>query len=92
MAVIAWKGKKVADDVFVSLFPYIEKGSLDERGPVKKAVSWALRNIGKRNLKLNKQAVLLARKIDGTESKSAKWVAKDVLRELTSQKILDRLQ
>ncbi|MCP4606485.1 MAG: DNA alkylation repair protein [Proteobacteria bacterium] len=92
MAVMAWKDKEAKDKVFIELFPYIKEGSKDERGPVKKAVSWSLRNIGKRNLSLNRKAVKLAKTIDKLNLKPAKWVAKDVLRELTDEKQLNRLK
>jgi 3-methyladenine DNA glycosylase AlkD len=83
MAVVAWKDKKVDDQVLIGFFPHIMEGAMDPRGPVKKAVSWALRSIGKRNIKMNEQAIALARKMEKLDSKSAKWVAKDVLKELT---------
>ncbi len=92
MAVMAWKDKESDDKLFKSFFPHIKKGATDPRGPVKKAVSWAIRNIGKRNLALNKEAVKLAREIDTMDHKSAKWVAKDALRELQDKKQLDRLK
>jgi 3-methyladenine DNA glycosylase AlkD len=66
--------------------------STDERNYVKKAVNWALRNIGKRNSSLNKKALKTAEKIKNIDSKSARWIASDAIRELTSQKVQERLE
>jgi len=70
----------------------IIEASDDNRNFVKKAVNWALRQIGKRNLALNKKAIDVAHEIDNLDSKSAKWIAKDALRELESEKVQNRLQ
>jgi 3-methyladenine DNA glycosylase AlkD len=86
-ALMAWlplHDKKALDDKFLIFLPPIKKGSIDDRNYVKKAVSWALRNIGKRSRHLNRSAIRTARDIKKLESKSARWVASDVLRELTS--------
>jgi 3-methyladenine DNA glycosylase AlkD len=64
--------------------PTIKRDSTDERNFVRKAVSWALRNIGKRNRVLNRAAIKTARAPQAMDSKSARWVAADALRELTS--------
>jgi 3-methyladenine DNA glycosylase AlkD len=79
--------KKASDKKFEQFFPLIKKHSIDDRNYVKKAVNWALRNIGKRNLALNKQAIKLSGEILKIDSKSARWVAKDALRELNSEKV-----
>lgn len=92
IACLAWHDKKAADEVFVRTFPIILAGSTDERGMVKKAISWALRNIGKRDLTLNKAAIEAAERIGDIDAKSARWVAADVLRELRSEKIQNRLK
>jgi len=92
MARLALKGKNLEDRVFEEFFSIIKKEATDEREYVKKAISWALRQIGKRNLKLNKKAIDVANEILDIDSKSARWIAKDVLRELTSDKIQERLQ
>lgn len=92
IAGLAVHDKLASDADFVRLFPLIEKASVDERNFVKKAVSWALRNIGKRNLFLNKEAVKLAKKISLVDSKSAKWISSDVLRGLNSERVLVRLK
>ena len=90
MAVLAWKDKEAKDEEFVKFFPFIEKESLDERNDVKKAVNWALRQIRKRNLPLNKKAIKLAKKMHNLDSKSAKWIARDAIKELESDKIQSR--
>ncbi|MDD1774577.1 MAG: DNA alkylation repair protein, partial [Methanobacterium sp.] len=92
IATLAVHDKKVDDEKFIELFPIIIRESTDNRNFVKKAVNWALRQIGKRNLNLNKKAILIARKIDKLDSKSAKWIAKDAIRELLSEKVQKRLQ
>jgi len=79
--------KKAPDSTFIKFFPIIKRESIDERNFVRKAVNWALRNIGKRNRNLNKAAIKLAREINKTNSKSAHWIAKDALRELNYVRI-----
>ena len=83
--------KKASDKQFERLSPLIKKHSVDERNYVKKAVNWALRNIGKRNLALNKQMIILSKEIQKIDSKSARWIANDAIRELTSEKVQKRL-
>jgi len=83
--------KKAGDKKFEQFFPLIKKHSIDERNYVKKAVNWALRNIGKRNLALNKQMIKLSEEILKIDSKSARWIASDAIRELKSEKIQIRL-
>ncbi|MFX0101504.1 MAG: DNA alkylation repair protein [Candidatus Hodarchaeota archaeon] len=90
MAVMAVHEKKVADEKFERFFPIIERESTDERDRVKKAVNWALRQIGKKNLELNKKAIKVANDLLKIDSKVAKWIAKDALKELESKKIQDR--
>jgi len=91
IAGLAVHNKKVNDEEFLQFSPLIKKHSLDERNYVKKAVNWALRNIGKRSVMLNKQMVKLSEQIVKIDSKSAKWIARDALRELQSEKIQKRL-
>ncbi len=83
--------KGASDSAFVACFPLIVGASTDERNFVKKAVNWALRNIGKRNTALNALAIDLAREIQGIDSKAARWIASDALRELISEKVQARL-
>jgi 3-methyladenine DNA glycosylase AlkD len=79
--------KKADNTVFEQFFPFIYQAADDERIYVKKAVNWALRSIGKRNIDLNKRAIEEAKKIEALEHKSAKWIAKDALRELQGQTV-----
>jgi len=92
MARLGVSDKKAQDKKFTQFFPYIIKGATDERNMVKKAVNWALRQIGKRNLKLHSQAIEIAEEIIKIDSRSAKWIAADALRELKNEKIINRLR
>ena len=92
MAELAVHDKRAPDDAFRRFFPAIERGSTDPRNFVKKAVNWALRQIGKRNRRLNAEAVAVARRIEGVDSTAARWVASDALRELRSAKVRERLR
>ncbi len=92
MACLAVHDKAAADEVFLRYLPVIERASSDNRNYVKKAVNWALRQIGKRNQSLNKAAIQAAKQIAQMDSKSARWVAADALRELTSEAVQKRLQ
>ena len=92
MAELAVHDKNAKDQVFLDFLPLIIDGASDKRNFVKKAVNWSLRQIGKRNLKLNKAAVSTALKIQKMESGSAKWVASDALRELKSPQVQKRLR
>jgi 3-methyladenine DNA glycosylase AlkD len=91
MAALAVHDKEAPDDRFLAFFPLIERGATDERNFVRKAVNWALRQIGKRNLRLNRAAVAWARRIRQVDSPSARWIAADALRELTSPTTSARL-
>ena len=84
IACLAVHDKGASDDVFISLIPVIKAGATDNRNYVKKAVSWALRNTGKRNLELNTVALATARELKGTDSSSARWIGSDAIRDLTS--------
>lgn len=92
MACLAVSDKKADDKQFEVFFPLIKREAIDRRNYAKKAVNWALRQIGKRNLNLNKRASKTAREIQEINSKTAKWIASDALRELTSQKVQERLR
>ncbi len=92
IACLAWHDKKAGDDKFIELLPVIIRGATDERNFVKKAVNWALRNIGKRNLHLNEVAINTAKEIQRLDSKAARWVASDAIRELESESIQKRLK
>ncbi|MGH2663661.1 MAG: DNA alkylation repair protein [Actinomycetota bacterium] len=93
-AVMAWKAvhdREASDRVFLEFLPVIERTSDDPRNFVKKAVNWALRQIGKRNRRLNRAAIGAAKRIARRGTASARWVASDGLRELRSKKVLERL-
>jgi len=93
-SLIAWLAvhdKKKSDSEFESFFKIIKRESIDDRNYVKKAVNWALRNIGKRNNNLNKKAIKIAEEIKKNDSKSAKWIASDAIRELTSDKVQEKV-
>lgn len=92
MATLAVHEKKEPDKTFDGFLMLIIKHSDDERNFVKKAVNWALRQIGKRNPVMNAKALEVAEKIAKIDSKAARWIAKDAIRELTDQKILKRLE
>lgn len=92
LACLAWHDKQAPDQNFIDAFPIIKAGAADPRNFVKKAVNWALRNIGKRNRALNAAAIKLARDIDRIDDKTAHWIAKDALRELTAEKTRARLK
>ena len=92
MARLAVSDKSAKDEMFLKFLPVIEREAIDNRNFVKKAVNWALRQIGKRNIQLNKMAIRTAKEIQKMDSKSAKWVASDAIRELTSKEVQERLQ
>jgi 3-methyladenine DNA glycosylase AlkD len=88
MATLAVHDKKAPDKKFFPFFSLIEQYAFDERNFVKKAVNWALRQMGKRSLVLHKQATATAEKLLLQKHKSARWIATDALRELDSEKVL----
>jgi 3-methyladenine DNA glycosylase AlkD len=92
MAALAVHDKKASNEEFVKFLPIIKREAGDERNFVRKALNWALRQIGKRNKNLNKAAVKTAKEIMENDSKSAKWIASDALRELTSHAVQKRLK
>lgn len=92
MACLAVHNKEMNDKEFEKFLPIIKRESVDSRNFVKKAVNWALRQIGKRNIHLNKQAIKISGEIQKIESKSAKWISADALRELTGPAIQRRLK
>ncbi len=92
IACLAWHDKHAEDQKFMKLFPVIKRGATDERNLVKKAVSWALRNIGKRNLNLNRAAIKAAKQIQQINSKAAHWIASDAITELESNAVQRRLR
>ena len=91
MATLAVHDKAVENSRFKEYLPVIIREATDERISVKKAVNWALRQIGKRNPELNREAINAAKTIKLINSKSARWIATDALRELESPAIQKRL-
>ena len=94
IVLIAWLAvhdKKADDERLAQFLPILESKSDDDRNFVKKAVNWSLRQIGKRNLNLNKLAVETATRIKARNTKAARWIAADALRELTNEKTFARL-
>lgn len=104
MAGLAVHDREASDAAFRRLFPLIERGAFDARNFVRKAVNWALRNVGKRNLALHAAAIASAERIRAAatrraggerggdpEARAARWVAADALRELQSEKVRARL-
>jgi 3-methyladenine DNA glycosylase AlkD len=82
MAGMAVHRKELPDEVFLRFLPVIAREATDERNYVKKAVNWALRAIGKRNARLRRAAMAEARRIQRIDSRAARWIAADALREL----------
>jgi len=91
MAELAVHNKEASNKTFLDFLPLIIREAPDERNFVKKAVNWALRQIGKRNAALNAAAIKTCAKIRDLDSGSAKWVAADALRELTSASVKKKL-
>jgi len=92
MACLAVSDKAANDRVFLGLLPLIKRQAGDGRNYVRKAVNWALRQIGKRNQRLNRAAIEAAQDIHGLSSPSARWIASDALRELRSPAVKQRLK
>lgn len=91
MAGLAVHDRTTPDPPFVRLLPIIERGATDDRNFVKKAVNWALRQIGKRNITLNGAAITMAQRLTTADHAAPRWVGKDALRELTSPAVQKRL-
>ncbi len=85
-------GKTPDAEKLAIIFAEIEQGATDNRNFVKKAVNWALRQIGKRSLELNRQAIAIAERIAAIDNAAARWIAADALRELKSETIQTRLK
>ena len=91
MAYLAYRDKEASDAQFRKMLPLIEREAYDDRNFVRKAVNWALRNIGKRNLRLNREAIRAAERIRRQGTRSARWIATDALRELQGAAVQARL-
>lgn len=92
IACLAWHDKQAADQDFIQFLQIIKRGATDERNFVKKAVNWALRNIGKRNARLNQAAIKTAKELQRSDSKVARWIAADAIRELEGVGVQKRLR
>jgi 3-methyladenine DNA glycosylase AlkD len=92
MAYLAVHQKQVADTTFHRFFPLIEQAAADDRLYVRKAVNWALRQLGKRSPALHPLAVATAQRIQHQGTKSARWIAADALRELQGDQVKKRLE
>src|SRR5712671_1330730 len=92
VAYLSYKDKFAPDARFVKFLRVIEREAHDERNFVKKAVNWALRNIGKKNARLNREAIRAAERIHRQSSRAARWIATDALRELKSDAVQTRLR
>lgn len=92
MASLALKSSKLEDEEYEWFFNRILGAGADDRDLVKKAVNWALRQIGKRNAALNARAMEVAEELLATHHTAARWIAKDALKELCSEKVQERLK
>lgn len=92
VAYLSYKDKTAPDARFVRFLRVIEREAHDGRNFVKKAMNWALRNIGKRNVRLNREAIRAAERIRRQDSSAARWIAADALRELKSDAVQRRLR
>ncbi len=91
MAGLAVHDRAASDGQFVEMLEHVRRESQDDRRYVKKAVNWALRQIGKRNENLNRMALECATEISDIDSRAARWIASDALRELRSEAVQKRL-
>jgi 3-methyladenine DNA glycosylase AlkD len=92
MACLAVHDRRASDEAFLAFLPLIRRESVDDRNFVRKAVNWALRQIGKRNQPLNAAAIATAEAIRAEGTRAGRWIAGDALRELTSEKVQSRLR
>jgi 3-methyladenine DNA glycosylase AlkD len=92
MAAYALSAHKTKDEELLAFMPLIEQYSTDNRNFVRKAVNWALRQIGKRNWSLHKPAVAMAEKLMNSGDKTARWIGKDAYRELTGEGVKKTLE
>ncbi len=92
LASLAGHDKDSGDQPFLQSLPLIERAAADDRNFVKKALSWALRRIGRRSAALHAAALALSRRLAGSTLPGAQWVGKDALRELTSPAVVRRFK
>lgn len=94
-AMIAWQAvhdKKRKDQDFLQYLPLIKREATDSRNFVKKAVNWGLRQIGKRSAGLHPHALATAQTLAGSNDKTARWIGADAVRELSLDKVRERLR
>ena len=91
LAGLSLHDKEADDDRFLAVLPLVERAAADDRNFVKKGVNWALRTVGRRNRALNAACVAVARRLAARDEPAPRWVGKDALRELTSEKVRSRL-
>jgi 3-methyladenine DNA glycosylase AlkD len=92
VAYLAYRDKAAPDRPFKDFLEVIERGAGDDRNFVRKAVNWALRNIGKRNLALNAAAIATAKRLHKSDLSVTRWIATDALRELRGDAVQQRLR
>ena len=92
LAYLAYRDKTATDAQYKKVLPILLREAHDDRNFVRKAVNWALRNIGKRNLNLNRAAIQTAERMKRMDSRAARWIAADALRELKSVAVQTRLR
>ena len=92
LASMALKHKESTDADYLRFLPLMERAARDERNFVKKAVSWALRGVGRRSVKLNKASLALAKKLSSSAEQAPRWIGKDAFRELSSAAVQKRLK
>ena len=93
-AMMAWSvvhRKKEPDEIFLAFLPVIERHATDPRNFVKKAVNWALRSLGKRSMRLHREALALGEKLAASDDKTARWNGKDTVRELSDPKRIEKM-
>ena len=93
-AMMAWSvvhRKKEPETTFLAFLPIIEAHAADSRNFVKKAVNWALRSIGKRSMDMHSAALAVAERLAQSTDRTARWIGKDAVRELTNAKTLERI-
>jgi 3-methyladenine DNA glycosylase AlkD len=92
MAGLAVADKDASDNAFLRFLPLIKRAAVDDRNMVKKGVNWALRQIGKRNARLNRAALVACKAIHRLDSRAARWISSDARRELESLAVQQRLK
>ena len=92
MAMYAVHAKQIPDERFLDFLALIERHASDPRNFVKKAVNWALRQIGKRSMALHKPALALAEKLAASPDRSARWIGKDAAKELSDPTQIARIK